>query len=72
MRTLLLAPIALLPLAACATTQEASAEQRAYCERMESRMGIHTTHDHQQMKGTGANAMNLTHERCQRILGRTD
>ncbi len=57
----------LIAVAGCATTQ-ASAEERAACARMESSMGLHTTHDHQQMKGTGGSAMNLTHERCQRIL----
>ena len=68
MRLHFLAPLALLPLAACMTTPEATAEERAACERMERSMGVHTTHDHQQMKGTGANPMNLTHERCQQVL----
>ncbi len=71
MRLHFLAPLALLPLAACMTTP-ATAEERSACERMERSMGVHTTHDHQQMKGTGANPMNLTHERCQRILSDTD
>lgn len=72
MRPIVLATLALLPLAACVTTPEAAAEERAACERMERRMGVHTTHDHQQMKGAGANPMNLTHERCQRILNDAD
>lgn len=71
MRLHFLTPLALLPLGACVTTP-ATAEERAACERMERSMGVHTTHDHQQMKGTGANPMNLTHERCQRILSDTD
>ena len=72
MRLLFLAPVALLSLRACVTTPEATAEERASCERMERSMGVHTTHDHQQMKGTGPNPMNLTHERCQQILNDTD
>ena len=72
MRLLFPAAMMLLPLAGCVTTPEATAEQRAACEHMERSMGIHTTHDHQQMKGTGASPMNLTHERCQRILNDTD
>ena len=72
MRLFILMPVALLSLAACATTPEARAEERAACERMERSMGLHTTHDHQQMKGAGANPMNLTHERCRRILNESD
>ena len=60
--------LAALAISACVTTPEATAEERAYCERMERDMGVHTAHDHQQMKGAGMNAMNVTHERCQRIL----
>lgn len=70
MRISYLALLLLLPVAGCATTPEASAEERADCERMEGRMGLQTRHDHQQVKGTGASPMNLTHERCRRILGR--
>jgi hypothetical protein len=62
----------LLVLASCATTPQATADERAACEDMERRMGLHTTHDHQQMKGTGANPMNLTHERCRQILDQDD
>ena len=55
-------------LSACATTQTATIEQRAYCERMAEQMGTGTTHDHAAMKGMPANSMNLTHEQCQRVL----
>lgn len=55
-------------LSACATTQTATSEERAYCQSMASQMGTGTTHDHSAMKGMPANSMNLTHERCQQIL----
>jgi hypothetical protein len=61
-----LAPVALL--AACATTQAATAEERAYCEQMAERMGVATTHDHAQMKGNPPNTMNVSHERCQQVM----
>lgn len=62
------ASLFLTPLAGCATTRDATPEQRASCERMERTMGTNTTHDHNSLKGMGLNSMNLTHERCQQIL----
>ena len=64
MRIILIAGV--LVLSACMTT----AEERAECERMERAMGVHTSHDHQATKGAGGRPMNLTHQRCQRVLGR--
>jgi predicted outer membrane protein len=64
------ASLSLVPLAGCATMRDATPDQRASCERMEQTMGTNTTHDHNQMKGMGANPMNLTHERCQQILAK--
>lgn len=55
-------------LSACATTRTASAEERAQCELMAQQMGIGTSHDHGSMKGAPRNSMNLSHERCQRML----
>jgi hypothetical protein len=62
---------AILPLAglaACATTQTATAEERAYCAKMAEEMGTRTTHDHGEMKGGPANPMNASHQRCQQVL----
>lgn len=59
-----------LVLAGCVTTP--TPEEVAYCQDMERRMGTETTHDHAQMKGTGANPMNVSHERCQAILRDAD
>ena len=59
---------AVVSLSACATTGTATAEERAYCERMEQDMALNVAHDHAAMKGLPANSMNLTHEKCQRIL----
>ena len=61
--------LVLLPLAACVTTREPTAEERAYCERMETQMGTHEVHDHNQMKGVGIDPMNVTHARCRQMLG---
>lgn len=38
------------------------------CLEMEKDMGLGTPHDHAAMKGTGRNAMNLSHDRCVQIL----
>ena len=67
------APSLLLFAGACATTPAASytEEERTSCERMEESMGLDTPHDHAAMKGTGMNPMNLTHERCMQIMGKT-
>lgn len=65
------AALPLLSLGACVTTPETAAAQRASCEKMEADMGVGTTHDHNAMKGAGLNPMNLTHEQCQKILGRS-
>jgi hypothetical protein len=63
-----LASLALIALAGCATTQEASVEERAYCQGMAERMGLETTHDHGAMRGSPPNSMNISHERCQQIM----
>ena len=67
-RLLIAATLPMIGLAGCVTTREATAEERASCERMEQNMGLGTTHDHAAMKGQGLNPMNLSHERCQQIL----
>ena len=62
--------LGLLPLAllgACATIPPTSA-QIASCKAMEDNMGLATPHDHNEMKGQGRNPMNLSHDRCLRIL----
>lgn len=57
-------------LAGCATTgsRMATAEERASCAKMEEHMGLQSPHDHGEMKGRGMNPMNLSHERCVKIL----
>lgn len=57
-------------LAGCATTRAgmATAEERASCAKKEEKMGLRSPHDHGEMKGRGMNPMNLSHERCVRIL----
>lgn len=61
----------LLLTASCATTSSSYTEhERASCEQMEQDMGLSTPHDHTAMKGAGQNPMNLSHERCMRILGK--
>jgi hypothetical protein len=65
------AALPLASLGACVTTPETAAAQRASCEKMEADMGLGTTHDHAQMKGAGLNPMNLTHEQCMKMLGRS-
>ena len=62
--------LGLLPaslLGACATVPPTSAELES-CQKMESRMGLATTHDHNEMKTMGLNPMNLSHTRCMQIL----
>ena len=62
--------LTLLPaslLGACATMPPTSAELES-CQRMESGMGVGQAHDHNGMRGTGPNPMNLSHARCQQIL----
>lgn len=58
-----------LPLMACATTSEVTAEERAYCEGMERETGVDHRHDHSEAKGMGMNPMNVTHARCRTMLG---
>ena len=58
-----------VPLAACVTTSDVTADERAYCERMEREMGIEHRHDHAEVKGMGMNPMNVTHARCRAMLG---
>ena len=70
MRYPLVLTAASLVLGACVTTP--TPEEIAYCRDMEGRMGTETTHDHAQMKGTGANSMNVSHERCQAVLRDAD
>lgn len=62
------ASLALVMLAGCATTQEATAEERAYCQQMAERMGLETTHDHGAMRGNPPSSMNISHERCQQVM----
>jgi hypothetical protein len=68
MRTILAAS-ALLTLAACVTTPEMTAQEMAYCERMEREMGVEHRHDHAEAKSIGVNPMNVTHARCRQMLG---
>lgn len=60
---------AALSLAACVTTTELTADERAYCERMERQMGTDHRHDHAEAKGVGMNPMNVSHARCRQMLG---
>lgn len=69
MKILLFAALPMLLFAGCATTREASAAERNSCEKMEQIMGTNSTHDHNSLKGMGMNSMNLSHERCQQIIG---
>jgi hypothetical protein len=55
-------------LAACATTPEPGSAEFAYCERMEREMGTEHRHDHAEARGMGMNPMNVTHDRCRRML----
>lgn len=71
MKIKLLAALPMFALGACVTTPASVEAQRASCEKMEADMGLNTTHDHAAMKGLGVNPMNLSHEQCQQILGRT-
>lgn len=63
-----------LLLAGCATITDPQrlVAERASCERMENHMGLDQVHDHQALKGQGLNPMNLTHERCKKLLANTD
>lgn len=71
MRTTILI-LSLAALGGCASTMAASADQRADCARMAQTMGLQTTHDHQQTKGSGPSGMNQTHERCRSIQAAED
>ncbi|OYY64446.1 MAG: hypothetical protein B7Y49_09735 [Sphingomonas sp. 28-62-11] len=57
-------------LAGCATTGDrtATSAERSACEKMEKNMGLGSPHDHGEMKGRGLNSMNLSHDRCVKIL----
>jgi hypothetical protein len=71
MKLTLLGLVPLAALAGCAATttnRVATADQRAYCERMSQTMGTKAGHDHGETKGMGPNAMNLSHARCRDIL----
>ena len=70
-RFLIVAALPLIALGGCVTTREATAEERASCERMEQNMGLGARHDHNEMKGQGLNPMNLSHERCKQILAQS-
>jgi len=61
MSVLILLPIALL--GGCVTAQ-ATAEERAWCQEMEQRMGTDARHVHRR----GSSSMNLSHRRCRQIL----
>lgn len=67
-RLMIVATLPLVVLGGCVTTRQATAEERASCERMEQSMGLGTRHDHNEMKGQGLNPMNLSHARCTQIL----
>ena len=69
LKTSMIAAILGLPLAACATIQDPSPQELAYCENMERQMGVEHTHDHAGAKGMGMNPMNVTHNRCRAMLG---
>lgn len=64
-----LAAASLLALAACATTADAGAKEKAYCEQMENRMPTNHTHDHSAARGAGIDPMSVTHARCRKLLG---
>lgn len=69
MRRAIIALVAALPLAACVTTPETRAKELAYCQQMESKMGVEHIHDHAESKGMGLNPMHVTHSRCRKMLG---
>lgn len=69
MTKIVMAAAALLTLAACATTADAGAKERAYCEQMERRMATNHTHDHSAARGAGIDPMSVTHTRCRKLLG---
>lgn len=71
MKIKLFAALPMLAAGACVTTPATLEAQRTSCEKMEADMGLNTTHDHAAMKGTGLNPMNLSHEQCLQILGRS-
>lgn len=56
-------------LGGCVTT--ATAEQRAYCAEMESKMGNDPAHSHAESKGQPRSSMNLSHDQCRRILAQS-
>lgn len=60
----------ILLLAGCATTdgRMATDEDRARCAEMEKDMGPGTPHDHAGARGGGESSMNLSHDRCVKIL----
>lgn len=68
MKNILLVLVPLVALAGCATTRLATPDERAYCERMASKMGTGSQHDHGEAKGMGPDSMNISHARCRRIL----
>ena len=63
-----LALVAVLPLAACATTPQPSTQELAYCQRMEREMGTDHVHDHAEARGMGMNPMNVSHARCRDMM----
>lgn len=65
---IIIAAVPALFLAACATTPPTTAEIDS-CRTMEGQMGLQSPHDHGEMKQQGLNPMNLSHDRCRRILG---
>lgn len=66
----ILLPLSVAFLGACATPNdpEYAARERAECQRMEEGMGLGSPHDHHALHGMGQNSMNLSHERCVRVL----
>jgi len=69
LKTLIMTAILGLPLAACATIQDPTPQELAYCENMERQMGVEHRHDHAEAKGVGVNPMNVSHNRCRAMLG---
>ena len=69
LKTSIIATILGLPLAACATIQDPSPQELAYCENMERQMGVEHRHSHAEAKGMVMKPMNVTHNRCRAMLG---
>jgi hypothetical protein len=71
MKGSLIAPAALMVLAACTTTGTPTAEERARCQEMARDMGLASRHNHQEERSGLASPMNSRHARC-RAIARAD